>query len=343
MNRRSRSLVKTLVLGSTLAFATPALAAGGAPGALQSQNNATWAYAGKTGIGTSYERYVNRRYSDHGPTGRVSKVWFSIAEGIITETAYGRIDEAQIKDLQFLVAGNGFVDEEKKATDHRVDYLHTDADGRPKSLAYRIVNTAKNGRYAIEKSVFTDPDRQTLFARVKFTALADNITPYILINPHIGNSGRYDVAYVGRDARGQGYLNARQHQDKFLSLRATARFVKMSAGFEGTSDGWADLRDNGVMDWDYDWADDGGGNVVMMAQLETLDAHQSTTFDIAVGYGTTHDAAMGEADGSLQEGHEALLKKYNGEGTAIGWEDYLDGLPHLSALTAATADGGKLL
>ncbi|HAO33477.1 MAG TPA: glucan 1,4-alpha-glucosidase, partial [Candidatus Competibacteraceae bacterium] len=343
MDRRLSFLAKASILSCAIGFAMPVGATGGAPGAQQSQENATWAYAGKTGIGTSYERYLNRQYQDHGPTGRLSKVWFSIAQGIITETAYGRIDEAQIKDLQFLVTGNGFFDEEKKATDHQIAYLHTDSEGRPKSLAYKIVNTAKNGRYLIEKSVFTDPNRQTLLVRVKFTAKENNVTPYILINPHIGNSGRYDVAYVGRDAHGKGYLNARQHQDKFLSLRSTANFVKMSAGFEGVSDGWADLNDNGVMDWDYDWADDGGGNVVMMAKLETLNAGQSETFDIAVGYGATHDAAMSEADGSFQEGYEALLKKYNGEGAAIGWEDYLDSLPHLSAMTAATADGGKLL
>lgn len=343
MNRQQRLLLQSSVLASSLFLAMPALARGGAPGARQSQDNATWTYAGKTGIGTSYERYLNRQYQDNGPTGRIAKVWFSIAQGIITETAYGRIDEAQIKDLQFLVTGNGFFDEEKKATDHTIDYLYSDAQGRPKSLAYRIVNTAKNGKYAIEKSVFTDPDRQTLFVRVKFTAKENGVTPYILINPHIGNSGRYDVAYVGRDAQGKGYLNARQHQDKFLSLRSTADFATMSAGFEGTSDGWADLNDNGVMDWDYDWADDGGGNVVMMAKLGALDANQSKTFDIAIGYGATHDAAMSEADGSLQEGYEALLKKYNGEGAAIGWEDYLASLADLSAMTAATADGGKLL
>ncbi|HRE54482.1 MAG TPA: glucan 1,4-alpha-glucosidase, partial [Candidatus Competibacter sp.] len=200
MDRRLSFLAKASILSCAIGFAMPVGATGGAPGAQQSQENATWAYAGKTGIGTSYERYLNRQYQDHGPTGRLSKVWFSIAQGIITETAYGRIDEAQIKDLQFLVTGNGFFDEEKKATDHQIAYLHTDSEGRPKSLAYKIVNTAKNGRYLIEKSVFTDPNRQTLLVRVKFTAKENNVTPYILINPHIGNSGRYDVAYVGRDA-----------------------------------------------------------------------------------------------------------------------------------------------
>jgi glucoamylase len=77
----------------------------GAPGVPSS-----WTLAGKTGIGTAYEQYHNQQYSDNGPTGPISKVWFSIAKGIVTETAFGRIHEAQIKDLQFLINGDGFFD-----------------------------------------------------------------------------------------------------------------------------------------------------------------------------------------------------------------------------------------
>jgi len=343
MNVQKPLMAGTVICAVGLLTALSAAAAGGAPGVQQSQDNATWTYAGKTGIGTSYEQYLNRQYSDNGLTGSISKVWFSIAQGIVTETAYGRIDEAQIKDLQFLVTGNGFFDEEKMATQHKIEYLYTDVNGRPKSLAYKVTNVDKDNKYTIEKDIFTDPNRQTLFVRVKFTAKENNISPYILINPHIGNSGRYDVAYVGKDPQGKGYLNARQGSDRFLSLRSTAKFVKASAGFEGTSDGWTDLKDNGVMDWSYEWADDGGGNVVMIAKLETLNANQSATFDIAVGFGTSHQAAIAEADASLQEGYETLLKKYNGEGTAIGWEDYLNALPNLATMVNMTADGGKLL
>jgi glucoamylase len=331
------------MIGAVFLAASPAFAAGGAPGAQQAQDNATWTYAGKTGIGTSYERYVDRRYSDTGPSGPVSRVWFSIAQGIVTETAYGRIDAAQIKDLQLLVTGPGFFDEEKTATDHRIEYLATDAAGRPTSLAYRVTNTDRDNKYAIEKSIFTDPDRQTLFVRVSITAREDNITPYILINPHMGNSGRYDVAYVGRDQQGGGYLNARQGHELFLSLRSTASLERMSAGFVGSSDGWQDLHDNGVMDWDYDYADDGGGDVAMMARLATLNAGQTATFDLAVGFGATHKEAMAAADGSLKEGYEALLAKYNGAGLAVGWEDYLNSLYRLPEMVGATGDNGRLL
>jgi len=340
-----KKIFNVFVTGVIAGFfaALPAFAGGGAPGAQQARDNATWTYAGKTGIGTSYERYVDRHYSDTGPSGPVSRVWFSIAQGIVTETAYGRIDAAQIKDLQFLVTGPGFFEEEKTATEHQIEYLATDAAGRPTSLAYRVTNTDRDNKYVIEKSIFTDPDRQTLFVRVRFTAREDNITPYILINPHMANSGRYDVAYVGRDQQGRGYLNAREGHELFLSLRSTASFAKMSAGFVGTSDGWQDLHDNRVMDWEYEYADDGGGNVAMMAKLEPLNTDQTATFDIAVGFGASHQEAMDTADASLKEGYDALLARYNGAGAAVGWEDYLAGLYRLPEMIPATGDNGRLL
>ncbi|MGB1301225.1 MAG: hypothetical protein ACPG5O_08405, partial [Pseudoalteromonas tetraodonis] len=40
------------------------ISAPGAPGA-----EPFWAYAGKTGIGTSFEQYQNGHYSDEAPTG----------------------------------------------------------------------------------------------------------------------------------------------------------------------------------------------------------------------------------------------------------------------------------
>ncbi len=220
MNWKRWLLVNLMVVCSVLLLGTNTAWAGGtafgAPG-----NPSVWAYAGKQGIGTSYEQYVNSTYPT---TDKISKVWFSIAQGIVTETAYQRIDHAQIKDLQFLVTGNGFFDEEKVDTISKVEYLDQDTDGRPLSPAYRIINTDKDGKYTIEKHIFTDPDRQTLFMKVIFTAKEDNITPYILINPHMNNTGNNDVGFVKPDS-----LNARQKEEVYLSLKSSSPFVKTSA------------------------------------------------------------------------------------------------------------------
>ncbi|NER20175.1 MAG: glucan 1,4-alpha-glucosidase [Symploca sp. SIO1C2] len=323
-------LVSAWLLGTNAAWAVGGGQAFGAPG-----NPSVWSYAGKQGIGTSYEQYVNKTYQDDGPTNTISKVWFSLAQGIVTETAFGRIDQAQIKDLQFLVTGNGFFDEERVATDSTVNYLDQDDSGRPLSPAYRLVNTDKEGKYTIEKHIFTDPDRQTLFTRVIFTANEDGITPYLLVNPHMGNIGNDDVAFVSGDS-----LNARNGEDDvYLSIKSNLNFEKTSAGYVGSSDGYQDLSDNGFMDWNYDYTDQNQlGNVAMIAQLPTLNAGETRTFDLVVGFGNNYQEATAQAEDSLTEGYESLLAKYN-----QGWEDYLASLSNLPTMVANTGDNGKEL
>lgn len=299
--------------------------------------SSNWSYAGKLGIGTSYEKYTDGAYKDTGATGKISKVWFSIAQGIITETACRRIDKAQIRDLQFLVTGNGFFHEERKDTTSRIEYVYTDTAGRPLSLAYKVTNIPAHNQYRIEKYIFTDPDRDVLFLHINFTSYDDGITPFILLNPHMNNTGSGDVAHVTGDTLTAG------ENDTFLAVLSNTPFVKTSAGFVGKSDGWQDLSDNGVMDWEYDKAEHpGGGNIALMAQLSGVE-HTTLSFDIAVGFGTTEGNARRAAGESLSEGWEQVLKKYNGEGNHTGWSDYLEGLSHLSGLVPYTGDNGKEL
>ena len=92
-----------LVLGLTACsseqsvnIAVEQVSAPGAPGV-----EPFWAYSGKTGIGTSYEQYQVGHYSDAAATGKVSKVWFSIAKGMITETMFGLIHQALQVSLHY--------------------------------------------------------------------------------------------------------------------------------------------------------------------------------------------------------------------------------------------------
>ncbi len=328
----------------------------GAPGM-----DGVWNRASKTGIGTSYEKYATApdgtmSYRDDGPSGPISKIWFSVADGIITETAYGLIHENQIKDVQFLIVGPGFFHEEKKDTNHSIDYLHKIA-GRPMSLAYKIVNTDKNPspKYEIEKHIFTDPDRQTLFMRVIFRSFANNVTPYILVNPYIDGTDKEDVAYAGSDSDGH-FLNARNAADnKYLSVRLKLPilFVKKSAGYVGASDGFQDLDDvasgNGdvpnQMDWEFDHTDGSNpGNVAMVGQLPTLGNGDVVTFDFAIGFAENHDDALMRARDTLNDGYNTILDKYNGSGSHIGWEDYMSTTLSIpSSLLSSTGDNGHLL
>lgn len=303
----------------------------GAPGI-----ESVWAYSGKTGIGTSYEEYVEGKYNGDAPTGAVSKVWFSLAEGIITETMFGLIHEAQLKEMQFYIQGDGFLDEERIDTVSTVEYLHTDRKGRPLSLAYKVTNRDKEGLYQIEKHIFTDPDRNSLMIKVFFHAFADKVTPYLYLNPHVANTGNNDKAWVD-----QGIWYA-EDEGTALALTTDAPVNKSSVGFVGTSDGITALARNGQLTQQYITTGEERGNVAITLQLPTL-SQQGAEWQFVIGFGDKPQQSAEVAQATLKQGSSQLLARFNGEGEAVGWRDYLATLPELERLSATATDGGKLL
>lgn len=320
----------------------------GAPGA-----SPTWAFSGKTGIGTSFEPYVtNAQGADQylsSQANPVSRVWFSLAQGILTETMYGLIHNAQLKEAQFIISGNGFVDTEKHNTVTSIDYLHKDEAGRPLSLAYKVINKDIEGKYQIEKHFFTDPDRDSLVMQVFFTAFEPGITPYLYVNPHIDNSGANDIASVSQDGNSL-FAYTGDKDSSVLTVRGDIPFTASSVGFVGESDGLTDLKANGELNWRYasTSADKQSlGNVAMTAALPTLevgDANRpSLRTTLVFGFGADKASSEQNAKDTLKDGYNKVLAAYNGEGDAIGWQDYLHSLSSLNAMTANTADEGKLL
>lgn len=307
----------------------------GAPGQLS-----TWSYAGKTGIGTSFEQYLNGQYQDKAPTGVVSKVWFSLANGVVTETMFGLIHQAQLRELQFVVKGADFIDEEKTATVSSIDYLHKDAAGRPLSLAYKVLNKAKNGQYEIEKHIFTDPDSQTLVVKSWFRPLVDGLELYVYLDPALANTGSNDSASVK-----DGIISATETATAVtssLSLLASPAFVSTQVGFVGVSDGLTELKNRQPLAG-YQATGSTVGNVGALAQLPAVAKGASGEFNLVLGFGSTIEQSTATAQGTLAKGLDKVLAQFNGEGDAIGWQDYLQSLPELEKLSITAMDQGKLL
>lgn len=317
---------------STSPSASADTIAPGAPG-----NPSVWAYAGKTGIGTSFEQYTNGAYRDSDASGTISKVWFSIAQGVLTETMYGLIHEAQLQELQFFIKVDDFLDEEKKDTISTIDYLAKDAQGRPQSLAYKIVNKDKEGKYEIEKHIFTDPDSQSLMMRVVFRAFAEGITPYVYVNPAIANTGSNDSASFSN-----GVWTATEG-DNSMSLKTTAAVVQSAVGFEGVSDGISEIKQTGALTKTYSTTGDSKGNVAFTLQMPSVKNGETMQWDLVLGFGKNPTESTKAAEKTLATGYDKVLAHYNGEGDAIGWQDYLQSLPALEKLAATATDGGKLL
>lgn len=339
MSLKISALTSALLLASCQPAADKSVAneqaAPGAPGQVS-----TWSYAGKTGIGTSYEQYLDGQYQDSAATGVVSKVWFSLANGIVTETMSGLIHQAQMRELQFVVKGADFVDEEKTATLSTIDYLYKDASGRPLSLAYKVINKAKNGQYEIEKHIFTDPDSQTLVVKSWFRPLVDGLELYVYLDPALANTGSHDSASVKA-----GIISATEQSTAAapsLSLVASPAFVQTQVGFVGVSDGLTELKNRQPVAG-YQVTGTTAGNVAALALLPAVAKGSSGEFNLVIGFGNSIDQSTAAAQGTLAKGLDKVLAHYNGEGDAIGWQDYLQSLPELPKLSATSMDQGKLL
>ncbi len=294
-----------------------------------------WAYAGKQGIGASYEAYLNYQYSDKAITGTVSKVWFSLAQGVVTETMYGRIHEAQIRELQLAITGEGWTAFEDTDTVSHVEYIDTDEAGRPLSPAYRLTNTDKQGRFVIVKDVFTDPDHQSLMMRVTVKALKGPVTPYVILDPSMANTSGDDEGQATNAA-----LTAWQGKVA-LALTGSVPFKTANVGYTGVSDGMAELTAHQTLGTTHATLDRGKGNIVLVGQMDKVT--DTTTADFALGFGATTAAATAQARATLNTGYAEVLARYNGTGSRVGWEDYLASLSELKSLVPYTEDNGKLL
>ncbi|HWU79682.1 MAG TPA: glycoside hydrolase family 15 protein, partial [Caulobacter sp.] len=295
-------------------------------GAAHAAPATTWAYSAKTGVGASYEAYVNGAYKAGGKTGAVSRVWFSIADGVLTETMYGLIHEAQIKQMRIAVQTATGLAVEGADTTSKTEYLHVDAAGRPLSPAYKITTTDKQGRFVIEKRIFTDPDRNALFLRVSVKALKGPVTPTLVLEPHMANTGGGDAGAATATA-----LTAYEGK-AFLSLKGAKPFAKAGATVLKDGDALAGLKASTTS---------AKGAIVLTGQLPTV--AKEATFDFAIGFGPDAKAADANAAASLRTGYAEVLARYNGEGARIGWEDYLASLSELPRLREASEDGGKLV
>jgi cyclomaltodextrinase / maltogenic alpha-amylase / neopullulanase len=119
-----------------------------------------WPTAAKNGFGTS--------------TTLESKVWFTLANGVLTEVFYPTVDTPILKTLQLTVSTAVGVETESEHTLHKLEVPN------PAALTFRQINTARSGQYTITKTYVTDPQRNTVLIDVQF----DSRVPARLSTPH---------------------------------------------------------------------------------------------------------------------------------------------------------------
>ncbi|MBW7456833.1 hypothetical protein K0U00_22625, partial [Paenibacillus sepulcri] len=270
----------------------------------------TWTTGAKSGVGTA--------------ASPESLVWFTFSQGIMNEVYYPQVDTANIKDAQFVVAGDGFFSEEKSGTRHKMERLDLWAP------AFRITNTCLSGRYEITKDVITDPSRNTLIQQVRFIPLEGKLADYSLFaltSPHIGNQGYHNDARIG-EYRGNPMLLASSGSIT-LAVMCSSGFSKRSVGYAGTSGGWQDIAANYRMTNEFDSAPN--GNVVLTGQI---DLPEDGAFTLVFGFGKTEEEAAGQAYATIEAGYENCYTAYVDQ-----WKKRTEPIRNLSA---CTGDDGAL-
>ncbi|RWO41072.1 MAG: glucan 1,4-alpha-glucosidase [Mesorhizobium sp.] len=266
----------------------------GAPGIL-----ARWTSSAKSGVGTSLS-----------PAGRI---WFTISHGILNEIYYPRVDSACTRDLGLIVTGpGGYFSEEKRDAAHTIEPFE---DGVP---AYRLVNTADDGAWRIEKRILADPARPALLQEITFTALKGvpgDYRVYALLAPHLVNAGMGNTAWVG-EHEGKPVLFA-SGRGSCLALASSQPWRTGSAGYVGFSDGWQQLHDTGELDAAYQRAED--GNVALTGEIGF--SATETKALLALGFGATSDEAAEHAFANLKQGFEPAAKSY-----LQNWRNWQKGL-----------------
>jgi glucoamylase len=270
-----------------------------------------WTGGAKDGVGTARNS--------------VSRVWFTLSRGMVTELFYPTIDQPQVRHLELLISdGENFVQSESR-------HLFTETRTiTPHSLSYRVINSDPEGRYVINKTVIADPSSPCILQKVETSGASEwlsRLKLFVQCAPHLAGGGWNNNAMVVESA-GRTLLAA-EKDGTWLVLGANVPFIKVSCGYSGVSDGWSDLAEDHRLDWEFNSATD--GNVVLTAELP-VDKPGGFTLGLAFGDSLQH--AITNLFHSLALPFEERLSLYDTQ-----WSSYYR---TLRSLEKYSTDGGTL-
>jgi len=293
---------------------------------------------------TTGEKFGVSTVADHGDPDP-SRVWFTLTEGALTEVRFPRVDMMNLRTLDFLVRcpEEGYLvrtHEERRpgrvdgSVDRRVEPAADDA------LLFRHVVTETDDGHGHEWTLTVeyaaDPAHDAVVADVGFDAHDGKTYEVFAVADtaprtpgerdrglRLGGSGGHHLAvrdaggYTGEavppllvDEDGGGYSVS-------LALAASDRFDWATAGVAGR-DHLAEVFSAGALPDARDRVD--AEHVVLVGRLGTGTALET---EVALGLAGAGDtaAALGEAQGALTRGYDAVREAYR-----ESWRGFLEGV-----------------
>ena len=241
-----------------------------------------------------------------------SRVWFTIAEGNLSEVFHPAVDRPALRGLRFLAAAPG-----SPPVDDATEAQHTVRWIEPGIPCFRV--DSRHVEYALTTTFVTDPDDDVLLLSGDFVPEMPDVRLYLQASPH----GVADGMVLRRDPPA---LAARSGE---VWMVLVGPFSRCTAGYLQSSDLMVDLHDNdGVMTAEYATAP--GGSVALGAELGIA----SGPFQVAIGFADSREAAEKAARSALRAGAGRVRGRYE-----AAWR----ALPELERNVLKVAgDGGQL-
>jgi GH15 family glucan-1,4-alpha-glucosidase len=316
------SICAAAMTGAT-ASATPRSAADPAPSSTAPGSESYFDLARKDCVGTA------RNTS--------SKVWFTVAGGVLSDTYWPTVDATNVHTLQYLVTdGRTFSDLQTRDMTYKVLPDFT-------GMSCTVVASPKNAArgYSITTTYIADPADDAVLMRTRFNApRGDQL--YVRLDPLAGGTGGGGSQNAGPNSAvvtSQGVpvafnTNTTTNATNRDYAVPTYMALESSSGFSSASVGYADTASDGLTMLDsahsltpYDSAPD--GHVTLTAGVALP---HDRTVDLALGFGQTQAQALSVAGRSVSQRFDDAWGRYEAQ-----WLRYDRGLRRPSLGLGASA------
>jgi glucan 1,4-alpha-glucosidase len=325
----------TLVAGAAvlaaLAVAGPASGAVASPAAGQATGQATVA-PGAPGDDSHFD--LARKDCVGTATGTSSKVWYTVAGGVLSDVYEPTIDNTDVSTLQYAVTdGSSFTDLQARDMTYTVS-----AD--PTGMACTVTSTDADHGYRLVTTYITDPARDTVLMHTTLQALpgshvnVSGLHLYARLDAHVNgnggggsqnagaNSGVVDtstgspVPVVFSTNTVTNATNRDYAVPTYMALASGSPAHTASVGYSGTpSDGLVQLDAEHALT-PYGSAPD--GHIVATADVTPAHGHSVT---LALGFGRSQAQALATSGSSLRQPFSQAEGQYE-----KGWNGYDRGL-----------------
>jgi glucoamylase len=264
------------------------------------------------------ESYFDLARKDCVGTARnsTSKVWFTVADGVLSDTYWPTNDATNVKTLQYAVTdGHSFTDLQTRDMSYRVV-------PDPSGMSCTIVASSAAHNYRITTTYIADPSRNAVLMRTRFDGpRADQL--YVRLDPLAGGTGGGGAQNAGANtatvagtggrpvlvaANPNTTTNAANRSyavPSYEALEASTPFSSASVGYAGSASDGLTMLDGAHRLTPYSSALN--GHVALTAGIPV---DRRRRVDLALAFGTTQAAALSTADDAVRQPFTPAWRAY---------------------------------